>query len=86
MSRSRRTSASVWQTTNTSWPAPASSNSSRTRLMSPLKRSTDSIFSRQVVSSDAAATAEAATEGKRNTCRTSDTVWGDGDAMRRRIG
>ena len=53
ISRSRRTSASVWQTTNTSWPAPASSNSSRTRLMSPLKRSTDSIFSRQVVSNEA---------------------------------
>ena len=33
--------------------------------MSPLKRSTDSIFSRQVVSSEPAATAEAATEGKR---------------------
>ena len=36
--------------------------------MSPLKRSTDSIFSRQVVSSEPAATADAVTEGKRNTC------------------
>ena len=36
--------------------------------MSPLKRSTDSIFSRQVVSSEPAATAEAVTEGKRHTC------------------
>ncbi len=36
--------------------------------MSPLKRSTDSIFSRQVVSSEAVATADAATDGKRNTC------------------
>ena len=43
--------------------------------MSPLNRSTDSIFSRQVVSSDAAATADAATDGKRNAClRTSETV------------
>ena len=52
---------------------PASSNSSRTRLMSPLKRSTDSIFSRQVVSSEPVATAEAVTDGKAEThcaCRT----------------
>ena len=49
---SRRTSASVWQTTNILGPLPASSSSSRTRLMSPLKRSTDSIFNRQVVSNE----------------------------------
>jgi hypothetical protein len=35
---------------------------------SPLKRSTDSTFSRQVVSSGAAAMAEAVTEGNRTTC------------------
>ena len=71
-----RTSASVWQTRNTSCPRPASSNSSRTRPMSPLNRSTDSIGSRQVVSSEPAATAEAVTEGNRNTRRsTSATPW-----------
>ena len=43
--------------------------------MSPLNRSTDSIFSRQVVSSEPAATADAVTEGNRNACRrTSETV------------
>lgn len=36
--------------------------------MSPLNRSTDSIFSRQVVSTDPAATAEAVTDGNRSTC------------------
>ena len=36
--------------------------------MSPLNRSTDSIRSRQVVSSEPAATADAVTEGNRSTC------------------
>ena len=64
-SRSRSTSASVWQTTKTSWPSPAESSSSRTLPMSPLKRSTLSIFSWQVVSIEPAATAAAVIDGKR---------------------
>ena len=74
-SASRWTSASVWQTTMTCWPAPAASSSSRTLLMSPLNRSTDSIFSRHVASSESAATAEAVTDGNRNTWRSVSETW-----------
>ena len=59
----RRTSASVWQMRNTSWPRPASSSSSRTLSICPLNRSTDSIGRRQVVSSEPVAMADAVTEG-----------------------
>ena len=63
-SPSRSTSAALWQAMSTRSPAAAPSSSALTRVSSPENRSTLSIRRWQVASSESAARAETAIDGK----------------------